>query len=392
VPKKQPNKDVLAFTQKEASSSFDYYVNHFQGFNSKAANSIQLNLAIIGLLLTVSSILVSGNKADLISQFVKEMFPVGILGLIALIFSFILSLSILQPYTYAGLGSSDLRQIYQGDFDKNSLINQLVLSYEVWLRNNEKESKKIRRRLALSYYLTIIFIISLIFVYISSFNPVDAPLLEKEYFQSGVLFVLFLISLYPQYLSKSPSSRVTEKVSKLYFSIISPFHHPSPHWMTLPDRKILYFLSKSGGYFLPSVIRYNTNLSSQDVRGRLPILKSYGLVLGSRRGKWKISNLGIDFINGEIDIEDLQESTRHPASWMLPIDDSLLKILEETQLNLSPTTLRKNVHADWESVKGRLEILEEYELVVKESGKYQITQLGEDYLSGSIDASNLSPS
>jgi len=83
---------------------------------------------------------------------------------------------------------------------------------------------------------------------------------------------------------------------------------------------------------------------------------------------------------------------RKPGSWMQnPTDERILEILD-TGLMLGPTAIAKNIEKHRVTVSDRLRTLREYGLVESpEEGYYAITDLGERYLTGELDASELVP-
>nr|WP_243645285.1 transcriptional regulator [Natrarchaeobius chitinivorans] len=82
---------------------------------------------------------------------------------------------------------------------------------------------------------------------------------------------------------------------------------------------------------------------------------------------------------------------RKPASWMqLPIDDRILETLDSSGLILSPAVLAINIDKSRDEVNRRLSVLVDYGVVRRvKRGYYEITDLGEQYLEGELDASEL---
>jgi len=82
---------------------------------------------------------------------------------------------------------------------------------------------------------------------------------------------------------------------------------------------------------------------------------------------------------------------RHPGDWMqLPTDERILEALQSSEMILSPSVIGKNISRSREEVTRRLSVLVDYGLVNRvERGYYEITDLGEDYLTGKIDTNNL---
>ncbi|MHC3439236.1 winged helix-turn-helix domain-containing protein [Natrialbaceae archaeon A-gly3] len=74
-----------------------------------------------------------------------------------------------------------------------------------------------------------------------------------------------------------------------------------------------------------------------------------------------------------------------------PTDERILEVLN-TGLTLGPTAVAKNIDKHRVTVSDRLRTLREYGLVESpEEGYYEITDLGEQYLEGDLDADTLEP-
>lgn len=81
---------------------------------------------------------------------------------------------------------------------------------------------------------------------------------------------------------------------------------------------------------------------------------------------------------------------REPADWMQPMDDRILEALQSCGLVLSPSIVAYNIDRSREAVTRRLSELSDYGLVERvERGKYRITEAGEGYLDGELDANEL---
>ncbi|MCU4741164.1 winged helix-turn-helix domain-containing protein [Natronoglomus mannanivorans] len=81
---------------------------------------------------------------------------------------------------------------------------------------------------------------------------------------------------------------------------------------------------------------------------------------------------------------------RKPGDWMQnPTDERILEVLS-TGLELGPTTIARNIGRHRTGVNRRLSTLVDYGLVKRiDEGYYEITDLGEAYLEGEIDATEL---
>lgn len=76
---------------------------------------------------------------------------------------------------------------------------------------------------------------------------------------------------------------------------------------------------------------------------------------------------------------------REQADWMLPIDDAILELFHSKELVLTPTIIAYNIDYSREEVNRRLGVLKDHGLVTKvERGKYRITTLGRQYVTGVV--------
>ncbi|SDM93288.1 Winged helix-turn-helix [Halogranum gelatinilyticum] len=81
---------------------------------------------------------------------------------------------------------------------------------------------------------------------------------------------------------------------------------------------------------------------------------------------------------------------RKRGEWMKPTDDQILELLGDSELVLTPTVIAFNAGFNRSHVNRRLSEFVERGLVRRvERGKYEITDEGLGYLSGSVDASEL---
>lgn len=79
---------------------------------------------------------------------------------------------------------------------------------------------------------------------------------------------------------------------------------------------------------------------------------------------------------------------RQQANWMLPIDDAVLRLFHSTELVLTPAIIGYNIDYSREEVSRRLGELEDRGFVTRvERGKYRITDLGRQYVEGSVSRS-----
>ena len=81
---------------------------------------------------------------------------------------------------------------------------------------------------------------------------------------------------------------------------------------------------------------------------------------------------------------------RPRVDWMNQTDDRILELLDESGLELSPVVLSRNLDYSRSWVSQRLTKLSEVGLVGVDDGSYYyITDRGQDYLKGDLDADDL---
>ena len=78
---------------------------------------------------------------------------------------------------------------------------------------------------------------------------------------------------------------------------------PAP-WMQMPiDDRILEALATSGLVLSPSVIAFYIDKARSEVNRRLSVLVDHGLVERVKRGYYKITKMGDQYLTGDLDPE-----------------------------------------------------------------------------------------
>lgn len=103
-------------------------------------------------------------------------------------------------------------------------------------------------------------------------------------------------------------------MTKVYPEFLSDMR-PTPGWMSLNDLLILEFLQEHDLSLPPRPLYYNLNRRSHDigystVRKRVKILESHNLleIEDEDRGYYAVSDKGQAYLNGELDVDDLEEN------------------------------------------------------------------------------------
>ena len=87
---------------------------------------------------------------------------------------------------------------------------------------------------------------------------------------------------------------------------------PTPGWMTMTDLVILEFLNDHDLELAPkplyrNLIRHGHDVGYSTIRGRLPELAEKGLLQKDSDGYYQLTDLGREYLAGEIDADDLEE-------------------------------------------------------------------------------------
>ena len=84
---------------------------------------------------------------------------------------------------------------------------------------------------------------------------------------------------------------------------------PLVSWMTKSDPAILEFFAETGVAMPPAVVSYNIDgVSHPTVKRRLPVLVENELLekVDDKRGYYRITDLGREYLAGELEAEDLE--------------------------------------------------------------------------------------
>ncbi|GAA0524387.1 winged helix-turn-helix domain-containing protein [Halorubrum aquaticum] len=80
---------------------------------------------------------------------------------------------------------------------------------------------------------------------------------------------------------------------------------PAP-WMQMPiDDRILEALATSGLVLSPSVIAFNIDKARSEVNRRLSVLVDHGLVERVKRGYYRVTETGEQYLAGDLDPDEL---------------------------------------------------------------------------------------
>ena len=82
---------------------------------------------------------------------------------------------------------------------------------------------------------------------------------------------------------------------------------PRVEWMNQTDDRILELLDESGLILSPAVIAVNLEYNRSSISRRISKLVDAGLVETINEGYYRITDLGRDYLVGEIDVKELED-------------------------------------------------------------------------------------
>lgn len=82
---------------------------------------------------------------------------------------------------------------------------------------------------------------------------------------------------------------------------------PRVEWMNQTDDRILELLDESGLILSPAVIAVNLEYNRSWISRRISKLVNAGLVETINEGYYRITDLGRDYLEGEIDVKELED-------------------------------------------------------------------------------------
>lgn len=81
---------------------------------------------------------------------------------------------------------------------------------------------------------------------------------------------------------------------------------PRVEWMTQADERVLEFLYEKDIIASPAVIAANIDYTGEYISRRCRKLTNAGLLQRADASNYRLTELGEQFLNGEIDAEDIQ--------------------------------------------------------------------------------------
>jgi len=130
------NKQSLQLAREEGRETITEQVQNLRDIDQKAARILRLNLIIISLTPTVLSIIFQSDNSPGLSVLLNEY---TIFGLFCLLLSTgLAALTYTATDVQVGVGNDDLREIVDGNYEEEIVLENLVMAYGDWIEFNTR--------------------------------------------------------------------------------------------------------------------------------------------------------------------------------------------------------------------------------------------------------------
>jgi|GEM_PF-3432499 len=150
-PQGTPDVESLQTTRDEAREVLNHQIETLNNVDNKAAYTLRLNIVILGVLLTVSSLLVGNENTPEVSRLGNMGIWVGF---------FVSGLSIVAAlWTYTstrketGPGPTDIERLVSRKYSEKQWLRVLLRTYAHWMRRNERVNRRDSFALFISHVL-----------------------------------------------------------------------------------------------------------------------------------------------------------------------------------------------------------------------------------------------
>lgn len=128
--------ESLRITREEARASLDQQIEALDDIDDKAAHTMRLNVLLLGVVLTLASVLASSAGTPTIRQLANFPLAVGVLTTGA---STVLSIWAYTSTSYrTGTGPSDVRTFLSKNLQEDEWLAVLCYSYAAWIERNSR--------------------------------------------------------------------------------------------------------------------------------------------------------------------------------------------------------------------------------------------------------------
>jgi len=132
--------EALRITHEEARAVIDHQIDAIDDVDDKAAYSLRLNILLLGLLLTISSIIVGNQSTPSIQTFINPIMGIGVVcsgfSIVSAIWAYT------STRTETGPGPNDLELHLEEKFDEEEWLEILVRNYPRWIRQNAQSNRR----------------------------------------------------------------------------------------------------------------------------------------------------------------------------------------------------------------------------------------------------------
>lgn len=130
----------LRVTREEAREALDHQIDALNDIDDKAAQTLRLNVLLLGAVLTTASILVSSNGTPPIRRMVNGLV---VAGAIVSAFSMVTSIWAYASTSYrTGTGPSDVRALLSRSPTEKELLTALLYNYAMWMERNARQNRR----------------------------------------------------------------------------------------------------------------------------------------------------------------------------------------------------------------------------------------------------------
>lgn len=146
--------DSLRVTREEAKAVLDRQIETLNDIDDKAADTLRLNVLVLGVVLTVASILSSNEATPTVVRVVNE---IAFAGAVASGFSMVGAVWAYTGTSYqTGVGRSDVRTALSRRPEETEWLAALLYSYTVWMKRNERANRQDGFALLLSHFFLLL--------------------------------------------------------------------------------------------------------------------------------------------------------------------------------------------------------------------------------------------
>lgn len=146
--------ETLRLTHQEARDVLDHQINTVNDIDDKASHTLRLNILLLGLLLTISSLFVSNQSIPGIARFWSPAIALGLL------FTGGSIVTALWAYTstqvQVGPDPADVERLRTNRYSEREWLVLLLRSYAAWMAQNERANRRDGFTLFVSHTLLLV--------------------------------------------------------------------------------------------------------------------------------------------------------------------------------------------------------------------------------------------